>query len=42
MEIQHGKEGLETKNVVGATADCTLRLLFESIPQEDQGIKHGI
>jgi hypothetical protein len=29
-------------NSLGATAGCTLRLLLESIPQEKQGIKHGI
>jgi hypothetical protein len=45
IEIQHGKEGMKTKMfnaLVGATAGCTLRLLLESIPQEEQGIKHGI
>ena len=45
MEIQRGKEGMKDKmfnNSLGATAGCTLRLLLESIPQEKQGIKHGI
>ena len=45
MEIQLGKEGMKDKmfnNSLGATAGCTLRLLLESIPQEKQGIKHGI
>ncbi|MFN9982106.1 MAG: hypothetical protein ACK53Y_19425, partial [bacterium] len=27
---------------IGATAGCTLRLLLNSIPKEDKGIKHGI
>jgi len=45
MEIQRGKEGMKTKMFnaeIGATAGCTLRLLLNSIPKEDKGIKHGI
>jgi len=45
MEIQRGKEGMKTKMFnaeIGATAGCTLRLLLNSIPEEDKGIKHGI
>jgi hypothetical protein len=45
MEIQHGKEGMKTKKfnaVVGATAGSTLRLLLDSIPEEDKWIRHGI
>jgi hypothetical protein len=41
MEIQHGKEGMKTKKFnaeVGATAGCTLRLLLDSITEEDKGI----
>ena len=45
MEIQRGKEGMKTKKfnaAVGATAGCTLRLLLDSIPEEDKWIRHGI
>jgi hypothetical protein len=45
MEIQHGKEGMKTKKFnaeVGATAGCTLRLLLDSITEEDKGMKHCI
>jgi hypothetical protein len=45
LEIQRGKKGMKEKafnDSIGATAGCTLRLLLESIPQEKQGIKHGI
>jgi len=45
MEIQRGKEGMKTKKFnaeVGATAGCTLRLLLDSITEEDKGMKHGI
>jgi hypothetical protein len=45
MEIQHGKEGMKTakfNNTIGATAGCTLRLLLNSIPVDQQGAKHGV
>jgi hypothetical protein len=39
MEIQHGKEGIKSaqfNDIMGATSRCTLRLLSNSIPQEQQ------
>jgi hypothetical protein len=45
MEIQRGKEDMKSakfNSTVGATTGCTLRLLLNTIPEEDQGIKHGI
>jgi hypothetical protein len=45
MEIQRGKDGMKTKKFnleVGATSGYTLRLLLEAIPQELQGVRHGI
>ncbi len=45
MEIQRGKEGMKTaqfNNTIGATAGCTLRLLLNSIPVDQQGAKHGV
>jgi len=45
MENQRGKEGMKTATfnaAVGATAGCTLRLLLDSIPEDDKGKKHGI
>jgi hypothetical protein len=44
MEIQRGKDGMKTKmfnSTIGATAGCTLRLLLESIPDDDKGINMG-
>jgi hypothetical protein len=38
MEIQCGKEGMKTAKFnanMGATAGCTIRLLLNSIPQEE-------
>jgi hypothetical protein len=45
VEIQHGKEGLKTQmfnSIVGATSGCTLRLLLDSIADDNKGIKYGI
>jgi hypothetical protein len=45
MEIQQGKEGMKDcmfNSSVSATAHCMLRLLLESIPQEDHLKKHGV
>jgi hypothetical protein len=45
MEIQRGKEGMKSKMfnaAIGATAGCTLRLLLNSIADEEKGLKHGI
>lgn len=45
MEIQRGKEGMKNSQFnaqVGATTGCTLRLLLNTLPPEQQGIKHGI
>jgi hypothetical protein len=39
------KDGMKTKKFnseAGATAGCTLRLLLDTIPPKDQGIRHGI
>ena len=39
MEIQRGKEGMKSaqfNDIMGATSRCTLRLLSNSIPQEQQ------
>jgi hypothetical protein len=45
LEIQHGKEGMKNaqfNSEVGATSGCTLRLLLNSIAEEDNGLKHCI
>jgi hypothetical protein len=45
MEIQRGKEGMKSakfNSTIGATAGCTLRLLLNTIPEEDRGTKYGI
>jgi len=45
MEIQRGKEGMKSAQFndrVGATGGCTLRLLLNTIPEEERGIKYGI
>jgi hypothetical protein len=45
IEIQHGKEGMKSakfNDTMGATTDCTVRLLLNTIPPEQQGSKHGI
>jgi hypothetical protein len=46
IDIQGGKEGMKDKmfnNSAGATAGWLYsKILLESIPQEKQGIKHGI
>jgi hypothetical protein len=45
MEIQRGKEGMKDakfNSAMGATAGCTIRLLLNSIPQDEQDLKHGI
>jgi hypothetical protein len=45
LEIQRGKEGMKNSQFnaqVGATTGCTLRLLLNTIPPEQQGTKHGI
>jgi hypothetical protein len=45
MEIQCGKERMkaaEFNNTIGATTDCTVRLLLNIIPVEQQGAKHGV
>ena len=39
MEIQRGKEGMKSaqfNDIMGATSGCTLRLLLNTIPQEQQ------
>jgi hypothetical protein len=39
MEIQRGKEGIKSaqfNDIMGATSGCTLRLLLNTIPQEQQ------
>jgi hypothetical protein len=45
LEIQRGKEGMKNaqfNSEVGATSGCTLRLLLNSIAEEDNGLKHCI
>jgi hypothetical protein len=45
IEIQRGKEGMKTakfNTTIGATAGCTLRLLLNSIPVDQQEAKHGV
>jgi hypothetical protein len=45
MEIQRGKAGMKDakfNTAIGATAGCTIRLLLNSIPQDEQDLKHGI
>ncbi len=45
MEIQRGKEGMKISQFnaqVGATTGCTLTLLLNTLPPEQQGKKHGI
>ncbi len=45
MEIHCGKEGMKTatfNNTIGATAGCTLGLLLNSIPVDQQEAKHGV
>jgi hypothetical protein len=45
MEIQQGKEGMKSQKFnkeIGATAGCTLQLLLNTIPQEKEGVQHGI
>jgi hypothetical protein len=45
MEIQQGKEGMKSQKLnteIGATAGCTLWLLLNTIPQEKEGVRHGI
>jgi len=45
MEIQRGKEGMKEKRYnreLGATTGCTLRLLEDSIPADEQDQAHGI
>ena len=45
MEIQHGKEGMKSakfNDTMGATTGCTIRLLLNTIPPDQQGSKHGI
>jgi hypothetical protein len=45
MEIQRGKEGMKNAQFnagVGSTAGCTLRLLLNSITQDEQELKHCI
>jgi hypothetical protein len=43
MEIQCGKDGMKNAQfnaAVDSTTGCTLRLLLNSITQEEQGLKH--
>jgi hypothetical protein len=46
MEIQRGKEGMKSakfNDIMGATSGCTLQLLLNTIPQQQQiGSCHGI
>jgi hypothetical protein len=45
LEIQLGKEGMKNaqfNSEVGATSSCTLRLLLNSIAEEDNRLKHCI
>ncbi len=45
MEIQCRKEGMKNaqfNSEVGATSDCTLRILLNTIAEEDKGLKHCI
>jgi hypothetical protein len=45
MEIQRGKEGMKSQKFnkeIRATSGCTLRLLPNTIPQEKEGVRHGI
>ncbi len=43
MEIQRVKEGMRNaqfNSEVGATSGCTLRILLNSIAEEDKGLTH--
>jgi hypothetical protein len=45
MEIQHGKEGMKSakfNDTMGETTCCTLGLLLNTLPPEQQGSKHRI
>jgi len=45
IEIQQGKEGIitmQSSHEVGAITERTLRLLLDTLPQEEKSSRHGI